>query len=57
MNDAGYQIYRGDSSEVIEEGKPTKGEDSTGLHMENFLAACRSRKSVRISTIRFRTRF
>ncbi len=44
MNDAGYQIYRGDSSELLEEGKPVRGEDSTGLHMENFLAACRSRK-------------
>jgi predicted dehydrogenase len=44
MNDAGYRIYRGDSSELIEEGKPVRGEDSTALHMENFIAACRSRK-------------
>jgi predicted dehydrogenase len=44
MSDAGYRIYRGDGSELIQEGAPTKGEDSTGLHMQNFLAACRSRK-------------
>ena len=44
MNDGGYQIYKGNSSELIGEEKPTRGEDSTKLHMENFLAAVRSRK-------------
>jgi predicted dehydrogenase len=43
MSDAGYQIYKGDSSEMIQEEKPERGEDSTKLHMQNFLAACRSR--------------
>jgi hypothetical protein len=44
MNDSGYQIYKGDSSELIAEEKPARGEDSTRLHMENFLAGVRSRK-------------
>jgi hypothetical protein len=43
MSDAGYQFFKGDSSELIQEGRPTRGEDSTSLHMQNFLAACRSR--------------
>ncbi|MDE3196906.1 MAG: Gfo/Idh/MocA family oxidoreductase [Acidobacteriota bacterium] len=44
MSDAGYQIFKGDSSELIAEEKPARGEDSTRLHMENFLAACQSRR-------------
>jgi predicted dehydrogenase len=44
MNDGGYQIYKGDSGELIAEEKPEKGQDPTALHMENFIAACRSRK-------------
>ena len=44
MNDAGYQVYKGESSELIEEGKSEKGQDTTRLHMENFLDAVRSRK-------------
>jgi predicted dehydrogenase len=44
MSDAGYRIYRGDSSELIQADKPAPGEDSTRLHMQNFLAACRSRR-------------
>jgi len=43
MNDGGCQFYKGESGEMIQEDKPTRGEDSTRLHMENFLAACRSR--------------
>ena len=43
MNDGGYQIYKGSGSELIAEEKPARGEDSTRLHMENFLAAVRSR--------------
>jgi hypothetical protein len=44
MSDAGYQIYKGESSEMIAEEKAERGSDGTRLHMENFLAACRSRK-------------
>ncbi|MBV8817683.1 MAG: hypothetical protein JO022_04945, partial [Acidobacteriaceae bacterium] len=46
MSDAGVRIYKGDSSEVVMEEKPERGpgSDSTAAHMENFLAACRSRK-------------
>jgi hypothetical protein len=44
MSDAGYQIFKGDSSELIAEEKAQRGEDPTKLHMENFLEACRSRK-------------
>jgi hypothetical protein len=45
MNDGGFQIYKGESNEVIMEQKPERGPggDATGLHMENFLSACRSR--------------
>ena len=42
MSDQGYQVYKGESSELLAEEKPTGG-DATGLHMQNFLAACRSR--------------
>src|SRR5262249_9764427 len=46
MSDQGFQAYRGESSELVYEDKPPargEGTDPTGLHMENFLAACRSR--------------
>jgi hypothetical protein len=45
MNDAGFQAYKGESSELIMEERPERGPggDGTSLHMENFLAACRSR--------------
>ena len=43
MNDQGYQVYKGESSELITEEHPERGADFTGMHMENFLAACRSR--------------
>ena len=47
MSDAGFQAYKGDSQELIMEEKPERtrgpGGDATSLHMENFLAACRSR--------------
>jgi predicted dehydrogenase len=45
MSDGGFQIYKGESNEVIMEQKPERGPggDATGLHMENFLSACRSR--------------
>ena len=45
MSDQGFQAYKGESSELIMEERPERGpgSDTTGLHMENFLAACRSR--------------
>ncbi|HVW86234.1 MAG TPA: hypothetical protein VHB50_16215, partial [Bryobacteraceae bacterium] len=43
MSDAGYQIYKGEGSELASEEKSERGQDSTRLHMENFLNACRSR--------------
>ncbi len=45
MDDAGFQAYKGESSELVMEERPERGPggDATNLHMENFLAACRSR--------------
>ncbi len=45
MSDAGFQAFKGDSNELIMEEKPDRGGDGdpTGLHMKNFLAACKSR--------------
>ena len=45
MDDAGFQAYKGESSELVMEERPERGpgSDGTSLHMENFLAACRSR--------------
>ncbi len=41
-SDAGFQAYKGESNELVMEERPERG-DTTALHMENFLAACRSR--------------
>jgi hypothetical protein len=44
MSDQGFQAYKGDSSELIMEERPERGADNTTtLHMQNFLAAARSR--------------
>ena len=45
MSDAGYQVYKGESNELFQEERPPRGPggDTTRLHMDNFLAACRSR--------------
>jgi predicted dehydrogenase len=45
MSDGGFQAFKGESSELLMEQRPERGpsNDGTGLHMENFLAACRSR--------------
>lgn len=43
MNEQGFQAYKGDSSELIMEERPERG-DPTGLHMQNFLAAVKSRQ-------------
>ncbi len=47
MNDQGVQAYKGESSELILEDKSERGpaNDPTKLHMENFIAACRSRNN------------
>ncbi len=42
MSDQGFQAFKGESNELIMEEQPERG-DATGLHMQNFLAACRSR--------------
>jgi predicted dehydrogenase len=43
MSDQGFQAYKGDSSELIVEERPDRG-DPTALHMQNFLAAVKSRR-------------
>jgi predicted dehydrogenase len=46
MSDRGFQAFKGDSNELIMEERPEPmpgGGDATGLHMQNFLAACKSR--------------
>ena len=45
MSDQGVQAYKGESSELIMEDRPERGVsgDGTRQHMENFIAACRSR--------------
>ncbi|MBN9661172.1 MAG: Gfo/Idh/MocA family oxidoreductase [Acidobacteria bacterium] len=46
MSDQGFQAYKGDSSELVMEERPERGRggDSTGLHMQNFLACVKSRQ-------------
>jgi hypothetical protein len=47
MSDQGFQAYKGESSELIMEERPERGAagaDSTGLHMQNFLACVKSRR-------------
>jgi predicted dehydrogenase len=43
MSDGGFQAFKGESNELVMDERPEKGHDATGLHMQNFLAACRSR--------------
>jgi len=42
MSDSGFQAFKGESNELVMEDLPEKG-DTTALHMQNFLAVCRSR--------------
>ncbi len=44
MGDMGFQAFKGESNEVVLDLRPERGADATGLHMQNFLAAVRSRK-------------
>ncbi len=45
MSDQGFQAFKGESNEMVMDLKPERGPngDPTGLHMQNFLAACKSR--------------
>ena len=45
MSDMGFQAFKGESNELVAEERPERGPggDATGLHMQNFLAACKSR--------------
>jgi predicted dehydrogenase len=46
MSDEGFQAFKGESNELIMEERTQRGApgaDPTGLHMGNFLSACRSR--------------
>jgi len=46
MGDQGFQAYKGESNELVMEVRPERGpgNDTTRLHMQNFLQAVRSRK-------------
>jgi len=44
MSDQGFVAYKGEGNEVVMEARPERGSgDATGLHMQNFLDACKSR--------------
>jgi predicted dehydrogenase len=46
VSDQGFQAFKGESNELIMVEQPERGQpggDATGLHMENFLAAVKSR--------------
>lgn len=45
MSDSGFQAFKGESNELVMDERPEKGQDATKLHMQNFLAACRSRNA------------
>ena len=45
MSDEGFQAFKGESNELAVDIRPEKGTNTTGLHMQNFLTACHSRKS------------
>jgi predicted dehydrogenase len=44
VDNGAYQVYVGEKREMIKEHKPVRGEDGTSAHVQNFLAAMRSRK-------------
>ena len=43
MGDGGFQAFKGEGNELIAEVPPERGDNSTTLHMQNFLEAVRSR--------------
>ncbi len=45
MSDEGFQAFKGESNELIMEEKAERGMDPTGLHMQNFLSAVKSRNA------------
>ena len=46
MSDQGFQAFKGESNEMVMEERPDRSTgDPTGLHMQNFLAACKSRNA------------
>lgn len=47
MSDQGFQAFKGESNELVADERPEHGagSDATALHMQNFLAACRSRNN------------
>jgi predicted dehydrogenase len=44
MNDQGFQAFKGESNELAMEERAERGLNTTELHMQNFLAGCRSRR-------------
>src|SRR5262249_39044726 len=46
---AGFRVYKGESNEVAMDETAKSEEDSTVLHMKNFLAACRSRNYLQLN--------
>jgi len=43
LDERGYQVYKGEKNELVADVKAERGKNSTVLHMENFLHACRTR--------------
>jgi len=43
LDGGGYRVYKGENNEVVKNVKGERGPDGTVRHMENFLAAVRSR--------------
>ena len=43
VEDGLFQVYKGDDNQKTMEEKSERGENTTVLHMQNFLKACRSR--------------
>ena len=44
MGDQGFQAFKGESNELVMEERPNAARAATAPpHMQNFLAACRSR--------------
>jgi hypothetical protein len=45
VDGGGFTVYKGESNEKAMDEKPGPGKDDTVAHMENFLGACRSRRT------------
>jgi predicted dehydrogenase len=44
LDDSGYQVFKAETRDVLHDVKSERGASTTGLHMSNFLDACKSRK-------------